>query len=68
MDDATSHRSYPLPHPDNMLDEDVLRLRDALSQIDADVAQQQTATTNMATDFLQKLNRQRLRAFHQFGF
>lgn len=68
MDDYTEHRSYPLPHPDNMLDEDVLRLRDALTQIDADIAQQQTATTEMATDFLQKLNRQRLRTFHQFNF
>ncbi|MCZ8098845.1 MAG: hypothetical protein O9972_13090 [Burkholderiales bacterium] len=38
IDEITENRSYPLPHPDNDLADDVLRLRDALSGIDLDVA------------------------------
>ena len=32
--DTTQHLSLPLPHPDNELEDDVLRLRDALSAVD----------------------------------
>lgn len=32
--DITQHLSLPLPHPDNELEDDILRLRDALSDID----------------------------------
>ena len=35
---STSNRSYPLPYPSNLLAADVLRLRDALNAIDADMA------------------------------
>ena len=36
-DDRTPNRNYPLPHPDNYLEEDVDRLRNAISGIDEDV-------------------------------
>ena len=35
QNDITQHLSLPLPHPDNELQVDVARLRDALSDIDA---------------------------------
>ncbi|MBD1581278.1 hypothetical protein [Pseudoalteromonas sp. S16_S37] len=33
----TPKRDYPLPHPSNLLEQDVLRLIQALTQIDTDV-------------------------------
>lgn len=39
IDNRTTGRNYPLPHPSNLLAEDVQRLRDALNAIDADVAE-----------------------------
>jgi hypothetical protein len=38
VDERTAGRSYPLPHPQNDLAEDLPRLRAALTAIDADVA------------------------------
>lgn len=38
INDLTPHLALPLPHPDNDLPVDVLRLRDALSALDAAVA------------------------------
>lgn len=37
IDDRTQKRNWPLPHPTNSLDEDVFRLRTALSMIDASI-------------------------------
>lgn len=37
-DDRTAGRSYPLPHRDNHLQDDLLRLRAAFDAIDADVS------------------------------
>lgn len=37
VDNITGSRGYPLPDPANLLDEDVLRLIDALNAIDADM-------------------------------
>ena len=42
-DDITEHLSLPLPHPENDLQEDVFRLRDALSGIDSKLHQEFTA-------------------------
>jgi hypothetical protein len=48
-DDTTAHLGLPLPHPDNLLSEDVGRLRDALSAIDgAFDAQSQTLNQSLA--------------------
>ena len=38
VNEITVGRGYPLPHPDNLLDEDVQRIRNALSAVDSDVA------------------------------
>jgi hypothetical protein len=35
QNDITQYQSFPLPHPSNELQDDVLRLRDAISTIDA---------------------------------
>ncbi len=37
INQTTTHRNYPLPHPDNMLEEDVIRIKDSFEQIDIDV-------------------------------
>ena len=44
IDNRTTGRNYPLPHPSNLLAEDVQRLRDALNAIDADVLARYTKT------------------------
>lgn len=65
---ATSPRGYPLPHPDHLLSEDALRLREAITAIDADMAQNQSATEQIGAQINERLHRQHLRVFHQFNF
>lgn len=36
-DDLTEHHSLPLPNPERPLDEDVMRLREALVRIDREL-------------------------------
>ena len=45
----TTNRSYPLPSPSNLLAVDVLRLRDALIAIDADMAARLDAMISLGT-------------------
>lgn len=61
-------RGYPLPHPEHLLSEDVLNLREALTRIDADVAAQEASTQQGQDQLTDRLHRQQLRVFHQFGF
>ena len=61
-------RGYPLPHPEHLLSEDVLNLREALTRIDADVAAQEASTQQGQDQLSERLHRQQLRVFHQFGF
>ncbi len=61
-------RGYPLPHPEHLLSEDVLNLREALTRIDADVAAQDASTQQGQDQLTERLHRQQLRVFHQFGF
>lgn len=42
-DTRTTNRSYPLPYPSNLLADDVVRLREALVAIDADIADRPNA-------------------------
>ena len=44
-DTRTTNQNYPKPYPSNLLAEDVLRLRDALDDIDTDMAARPTTTT-----------------------
>jgi hypothetical protein len=37
IDQKTINREYPVPHPDNMLEEDVSRIKDSFEKIDIDV-------------------------------
>lgn len=48
IDNRTTGRNYPLPHPSNLLAEDVQRLRDALTAIDGDVAALDNADATVA--------------------
>ncbi len=61
-------RGYPLPHPEHLLSEDVLNLREAITRIDADVAAQAETASQGQDQLTERLHRQQLRVFHQFGF
>ena len=68
MTQERTPRGYPLPHPEHLLSEDVLNLREALTRIDADVATQEVSTQQGQDPLTERLHRQQLRVFHQFGF
>lgn len=68
MTQERTPRGYPLPHPEHLLSEDVLNLREALNRIDADVAAQEASTQQGQDQLTERLHRQQLRVFHQFGF
>ncbi len=50
LDEKTINRNYPLPHPDNMLEEDVARIKDSFEQIDLDVNDLLGTTTQLIED------------------
>ena len=68
MTQERTPRGYPLPHPEHLLSEDVLNLREAITRIDADVATQEVSTQQWQDKLTERLHRQQLRVFHQFGF
>ena len=68
MTQERTPRGYPLPDPEHLLSEDVLNLREALTRIDADVATQEVSTQQGQDQLTERLHRQQLRVFHQFGF
>ncbi len=68
MTQERTPRGYPLPHPEHLLSEDVLNLREALTRIDADVAAQEATSQQGQNQLTERLRRQQLRVFHQFGF
>lgn len=68
MTQERTPRGYPLPHPEHLLSEDVLNLREALTRIDADMAAQEASTQQGQNQLTERLHRQQLRVFHQFGF
>ena len=37
IDDRTNNKHYPLPHPENIASQDVARIADAITMIDADI-------------------------------
>jgi hypothetical protein len=49
IDQKTTNRDYPLPHADNKLREDVVRLNDAFADIDTDVDDLYDTTGNLST-------------------
>ena len=68
MTQERTPRGYPLPHPEHLLSEDVLNLREALTRIDADMAAQEASTQQGQDQLTERLHRQQLRVFHRFGF
>jgi hypothetical protein len=68
MTQERTPRGYPLPHPEHLLSEDVLNLREAITRIDGDVATQEVSTQQGLDQLTERLHRQQLRVFHQFGF
>lgn len=68
MTQERTPRGYPLPHPEHLLSQDVLNLREALTRIDADVAAQEASIQQGQNQLTERLHRQQLRVFHQFGF
>ena len=68
MSPERTPRGYPLPHPEHLLSDDVLNLREAITRIDAEVAAQEQTTTQVANQLTERLHRQQLRVFHQFDF
>jgi hypothetical protein len=68
MSEERTPRGYPLPHPEHLLSEDVLNLREALTRIDADVAAQEAAAQQAQDQLTERLRRQHLRVLHRFDF
>ncbi len=68
MTQERTPRGYPLPHPQHLLSEDVLNLREAITRIDADVAAQEASTQQGQDQLTERLHRQQLRVFHRFDF
>jgi len=68
MTQERTPRGYPLPHPEHLLSDDVLNLREALTRIDADVAAQEATSQQGQNQLTERLHRQQLRVFHQFDF
>ena len=50
IDQKTANREYPVPHPDNMLEEDVTRIKDSFEKIDIDVNDLYGTTTQFGED------------------
>jgi len=68
MTQERTPRGYPLPHPEHLLSEDVQNLREAITRIDADVTAQAASSEQSQDQLTERLHRQQLRVFHQFGF
>jgi hypothetical protein len=50
IDQKTVNREYPVPHPDNMLEEDVNRIKDSFEKIDVDVNDLYASTSQQEQD------------------
>ncbi len=50
IDQETVNRAYPLPHPDNMMEDDVTNIIDSFEKIDLDVNDLYETTTSLSSD------------------
>lgn len=55
INDITTYREYPKPHPLNLLQDDVVRLRSALDGIDTDMHAKLDTAVYTASDILSKM-------------
>ncbi len=53
----TPNKHYPLPHPDNLLQQDVIRISDAISQIDENIWQQEQSNLSQQEKLAEQLRR-----------
>ncbi|MEJ6474127.1 hypothetical protein [Pseudoalteromonas piscicida] len=60
INQLTPYQQYPLPHPDNLLEQDVQRLINAIKAIDTDIHQLQMAHTQANMDLDKRFKRLRL--------
>ena len=60
MDEHTP-RGYPLPHPEHLLSDDVIILREALTQIDVDLSASQARSQALEHQVRQDLHRLKTR-------
>lgn len=68
IDERTPAYHLPLPHPSNLLSDDVLRIRDAIHGIDVLLSAHQAASRESEESVLSQLRRERLRRFHGMDF
>ena len=60
VDETTTNKNYPLPHPSNIASQDVTRIATAISMIDEDISSINTSIGNMDTN-VQSINSRALR-------
>ncbi|SFD16597.1 hypothetical protein [Pseudoalteromonas denitrificans] len=60
IDNQTVHQKYPLPHPDNLLQNDVTRISDAITSIDGDIWQQNELQKLQQLKMAEKFRRLRI--------
>lgn len=68
IDERTPHYSLPLPHPENLLVEDVGRIRHAIAEVDGLIHAHAAARQQSDAQMLDWQRRQRLRFFHHMDF
>jgi hypothetical protein len=52
--DCTINKNYPLPHPQNIASQDVVRIREAFGAVDADVATVEANITRLRAELNQE--------------
>ena len=60
IDNRTTNKNYPLPHPDNIASQDVTRIANAITMIDSDVAECSASVTEMNST-VENLNAQAIK-------
>lgn len=68
INEYTPNQQYPLPHPDHLLLDDVFVMREAITRIDADMAEQARNVVQIQKPLAERVHRQQLRVLHGFGF
>ena len=60
IDESTQNKNYPLPHPSNIASQDVTRIANALTMIDADISEC-SSSINSINNTVQNLDAKSLR-------
>jgi hypothetical protein len=54
IDNKTENKKYPLPHPQNIASQDVVRIRDAFMAIDSDITSAEAVCINLRAEWDRK--------------